>query len=299
MTSLLERLAAGLIVALHLTACGLPGNEANPRTGGPAASQRIVTLSPHLAELVFAVGSGHQLVGVSAYTDYPAAVTDLPVIGDAFNIDQERLTLLEPDLLLAWDTGTPAHVIDELRNRGYTVEVITTTSLSDIGAALKRIGALTGRESDATAAADSFSAGLDDIARQSTGAASIDVFYQVYRRPLYTINGTHFVSQLIELCGGRNVFDDLDGLAPLISVEAMLERNPEVILASTDAGQLAFEEWERWPDLPANRFGNRYLIPANDIGRPTPRLLAGARAVCEALQKSRDNREAKTHDRAA
>ncbi len=299
MTSPLERLAAGLIVALHLTACGLPGNEANPRTGGPAASQRIVTLSPHLAELVFAVGSGHQLVGVSAYTDYPAAVTDLPVIGDAFNIDQERLTLLEPDLLLAWDTGTPAHVIDELRNRGYTVEVITTTSLSDIGAALKRIGALTGRESDATAAADSFSAGLDDIARQSTGAASIDVFYQVYRRPLYTINGTHFVSQLIELCGGRNVFDDLDGLAPLISVEAMLERNPEVILASTDAGQLAFEEWERWPDLPANRFGNRYLIPANDIGRPTPRLLAGARAVCEALQKSRDNREAKTHDRAA
>lgn len=299
MTSPLQRLAAGLIVALHLTACGLPGNEANPRTGGPAASQRIVTLSPHLAELVFAVGSGHQLVGVSAYTDYPAAVTDLPVIGDAFNIDQERLTLLEPDLLLAWDTGTPAHVIDELRNRGYTVEVITTTSLSDIGAALKRIGALTGRESDATAAADSFSAGLDDIARQSTGAASIDVFYQVYRRPLYTINGTHFVSQLIELCGGRNVFDDLDGLAPLISVEAMLERNPEVILASTDAGQLAFEEWERWPDLPANRFGNRYLIPANDIGRPTPRLLAGARAVCEALQKSRDNREAKTHDRAA
>ena len=295
MTSPLERLAAGLIVALHLTACGLPGNEANPRTGGPAASQRIVTLSPHLAELVFAVGSGHQLVGVSAYTDYPAAVTDLPVIGDAFNIDQERLTLLEPDLLLAWDTGTPAHVIDELRNRGYTVEVITTTSLSDIGAALKRIGALTGRESDATAAADSFSAGLDDIARQSTGAASIDVFYQVYRRPLYTINGTHFVSQLIELCGGRNVFDDLDGLAPLISVEAMLARNPEVILASTDAGQLAFEEWERWPDLPANRFGNRYLIPANDIGRPTPRLLAGARAVCEALQKSRDNREAKTH----
>ena len=299
MTSPLQRLAAGLIVALHLTACGLPGNEANPRTGGPAASQRIVTLSPHLAELVFAVGSGHQLVGVSAYTDYPAAVTDLPVIGDAFNIDQERLPLLEPDLLLAWDTGTPAHVIDELRNRGYTVEVITTTSLSDIGAALKRIGALTGRESDATAAADSFSAGLDDIARQSTGAASIDVFYQVYRRPLYTINGTHFVSQLIELCGGRNVFDDLDGLAPLISVEAMLERNPEVILASTDAGQLAFEEWERWPDLPANRFGNRYLIPANDIGRPTPRLLAGARAVCEALQKSRDNREAKTHDRAA
>lgn len=296
MTSKLERLTAGLIVALCLAACGLPENDTNPRTGRPAASLRIVTLSPHLAELVFAVGAGHQLIGVSAYTDYPAAAADLPVVGDAFNIDQERLTLLEPDLLLAWDTGTPAHVIDELRNRGYAVEVITTTSLSDIGVALKRIGALTGRETDATAAADRFSAGLDQIAKQSTGAAPIDVFYQVDVRPLYTINGTHFVSQLIELCGGRNIFGNLDGLAPLISVEAVLERSPEVILASTDAGQSAFEEWERWPDLPANRLGNRYLMPANDIGRPTPRLLAGARAVCEVLQKSRNNREAKTPD---
>jgi len=295
-TSKLERLTAGLIVALCLAACGLPENDTNPRTGWPAASLRIVTLSPHLAELVFAVGAGHQLIGVSAYTDYPAAAADLPVVGDAFNIDQERLTLLEPDLLLAWDTGTPAHVIDELRNRGYAVEVITTTSLSDIGVALKRIGALTGRETDATAAADRFSAGLDQIAKQSTGAAPIDVFYQLDVRPLYTINGTHFVSQLIELCGGRNIFGNLDGLAPLISVEAVLERSPEVILASTDAGQSAFEEWERWPDLPANRLDNRYLMPANDIGRPTPRLLAGARAVCDVLQKSRNNREAKTPD---
>ncbi len=296
MTSKLQRLTAGLIVALCLTACGPPENDTNPKTGGPAANLRIVTLSPHLAELVFAVGSGHQLIGISAYTDYPAAAANLPVVGDAFNIDQERLTLLEPDLLLAWDTGTPAHVIDELHNRGHVVEVITTTSLSDIGAALQRIGELTGRESDAAAAADHFSAGLEEIVMQSKGAASIDVFYQVDVRPLYTINSTHFVSELIELCGGRNIFGDLDGLAPLISVEAVLERSPEVILASTDTGQSAFEEWERWPDLPANRFGNRYLMPANDIGRPTPRLLTGVRAVCEALQKSRDNREAKTHD---
>jgi iron complex transport system substrate-binding protein len=88
------------------------------------AAQRIIALSPHLAELVFAVGAGDRLIGVSAYTDYPEAAAKLPVIGDAFMLDLERLTVLKPDLLLAWQSGTPAHVVDELRSRGYRVEVI-------------------------------------------------------------------------------------------------------------------------------------------------------------------------------
>lgn len=259
-------------------------------------TSRIVTLSPHLAELVFAVGSGEQLVGVSAYTDFPSQAADLPVIGDAFNLDQERLALLEPDLLLAWDTGTPTHVVDELRARGYKVEVITTTTLDDVSVALRKIGALTSHREKADAAATRYTEALAGIAHDSEVAAPITVFYQVDARPLYTINGNHFVSQLIELCGGTNIFADLDGLAPLVSVEAVLERNPEVMLASTDAGEEAFAEWDRWPDLAANRFGNRFLMPANDIGRPTPRLVDGARAVCGALEQSRRNRAEMRND---
>ena len=260
------------------------------------AAQRIVTLSPHLAELVFAVGAGDQVVGVSAYTDYPDAAAALPVVGDAFNLDQEQLTLLEPDVLLAWDTGTPAHVIDELRSLGYPVEVVTTTALGDISVALERIGELTGHQASSASAAAAFESGLAEIAQGAEGASSISVFYQVDARPLYTINGTHFVSQLISLCGGRNIFEDLDGLAPLVSVEAVLERNPEVMLASTDAGDAAFDEWDRWTDMAANRFRNRFLMPANDIGRPTPRLLDGAQAVCRALDEGRRNRAASTNE---
>lgn len=294
MTGIFLRLSYCLIVASCLIACGSPTDSARSDESSQGRILRIVTLSPHLAELVFAVGAGDLLVGVSAYTDFPEAAADLPVIGDAFNLDQEQLTLLEPDLLLAWNTGTPAHVIDELRARGYAIEVVTTTALDDIAAALLMIGALTGHEEDAARAAARFTDGLEAIGEASQEAASISVFYQVDVRPLYTINGTHFVSQVIDLCGGTNIFSDLDGLAPLVSVEAVLERNPEVMLASSDAGESAFDEWDRWPDVPANRFGNRFLMPANDIGRPTPRILEGARAVCSALETGRANREKRT-----
>lgn len=279
-----------------LGACDSPAGVTANGTPPRGEVRRIVTLSPHLAELVFAVGAGERVVGVSAHTDFPGAAANLPVVGDAFNLDQEQLALLEPDLLLAWNTGTPVHVIDELRSRGYTVEVVTTTTLTDIPGALQRIGELTGTVDDARSAAAGFEAGLADIANLARDASPISVFYQVDARPLYTINGTHFVSQLIALCGGRNIFDDLDGLAPLVSVEAVLERDPEVMLASTDAGPSAFDEWDRWTDLAANRYGNRYLMPANDIGRPTPRLLEGAGAICRALDNARRNREAARRD---
>ena len=136
-----------LVCAYWLSACSDAGHDSQTQSGTSTketADPRIVSLSPHLAELVFAVGAGDMLVGVSAYTDYPAAAAKLPVVGDAFGLDQERLAVIQPDVLLAWKSGTPAHVVDEIRARGYRVEVITTTSIEDISTALKSIGAMTG-----------------------------------------------------------------------------------------------------------------------------------------------------------
>ena len=254
------------------------------------AELRIVSLAPHLAELVFAVGAGDMLVGVSAYTDYPDAAAKIPVVGDAFGLDQERLAVLRPDVLLAWNSGTPAHVVDEIRARGYRVEVISTKSIDDIPIALQQIGAMTGHAEDADAVSKKFADNLHMLAVENSDAESISVFYQIATRPLYTVNAEHYVSELIEICGGTNVFADLGGLAPLIGVEAVLQRNPEVILASTDAGPDAFLQWERWPDLAANRYANRFLMPADEIGRATPRLLVAAQAMCDALEQGRSNR---------
>ncbi len=290
---------AGLLLAVLLTGCHADGETpaATARsgvheTGGRAAPQRIVTLAPHLAELVHAAGAGERLVGVSAYSDFPAAVASLPVVGDAFAIDRERLAQLAPDLLLAWDSGTPPHVVEELRARGYRIDVIRTRGLDDIGNALRRIGELTGERAAAAAAAARFAASLEALDEAWRTAAPIRVFYQVSRRPLYTISGDHYISELISLCGGENVFASLSELAPTVSEEAVLARDPEVLLtAGTDADE-TLSGWKRWPSLAANRYANRFVVPADLAGRATPRVADAGRAICLSLERGRERRAA-------
>jgi iron complex transport system substrate-binding protein len=281
-----------LILAIVQAGCGPALDDPPPHERGQPASEapRIVSLAPHLAELVFAVGAGDLLVGVTAFTDYPEEATALPLVGDAFSLDQEQLALLKPDLVLAWQSGTAAHVIDELVKRGYRVETIETRGVDDVASALERIGQLTGHEKEASQAAATFRTGIRNLAERYRDSPEISVFYQVSSRPLYTINGAHYVSELIEICGGRNVFDDLSGLAPLVDVEAVLARNPEAMLASDDSLQDAYSVWQRWPELAANRYGNYFFLPANEIGRATPRLLEGGESVCAALDEARQNR---------
>ncbi|NIL93805.1 MAG: ABC transporter substrate-binding protein [Woeseiaceae bacterium] len=274
------------LLLLFLGAC----TESRAPSDHVSTVTRIVTLAPSLTELVYAAGAGEHLVGVSAYSDFPAAALELPVVGDAFMIDQEQLAILQPDLLLIWQGGSPAHVVDNLREMGYNVEVIRTNSLNDVSAAISRIGELTDKADSAGLAVREYEQGLAAIAARAGTQDDIRVFYQVSARPLYTISGDHYVSELISMCGGHNVFSDLQELAPTVDVEAVVERDPEVMLASTDAGDHAFTEWERWPDLAANRFGNHFRMPADAIGRATPRLVQAGEAVCAALDEARRRR---------
>ena len=255
-----------------------------------ANAERIVSLAPNLTELVYTVGAGEQLVGVSAWSDYPREVLNLPVVGDAFTVDQERLALVKPDLLLVWESGTPAHVIDELRDIGYNVVSIRTRELDDVAEALLQIGELTGHVDEAINAAAAYRSELQSLRDRNQSLPTIRVFYQVAARPLYTINNEHYISELISVCGGDNIFKDLTELAPTVDVEAVVDRDPEVMLASTDAGDDAFVEWQRWPGITANRFGNLFLLPADEIGRATTRVLIAGNAMCTALQQARINR---------
>jgi iron complex transport system substrate-binding protein len=282
-------LRAITLLAALLCACTEPAGERTEHED-ILPVQRIVALSPHLAELVFAAGAGDRLVGVSAYSDYPPAVLGLPVVGDAFLVDQEQLALLKPQLLLAWQSGTPAHVVDELRGQGYRVEVIPSRGIADVGRALMRIGVLAGTSDIARHAAQQFNESMGALAAKWSNTESVRVFYQISPRPLYTVTGDHYVSELISMCGGKNVFAELRELAPLVSEEAVLQRDPEVLLAAAVAGENAFADWSRWPAMAANRYGNHFTLPASEIGRATPRLLVAGVALCNAIQSARDNR---------
>lgn len=274
--------------------CVLVSACSGERSGaaGDAPAQRVVTFAPHLAEIMHVVGAGEQLVGVSAWSDFPREVLELPEIGDAFTVDQEQLSLLRPDLILVWESGMPAHTVDDLRKLGYRVESIRTRGLEDVVAAIRRIGALTGREETAEQAAARFTASFDALREEYLDASPIDVFFEVSARPLYTVNREHFISEIISVCGGRNIFDDLEGFAPSVDVEAVISRDPEVMLAGANLGDDAFADWARWPNLAANRYGNQFLLPDETIGRPSPRLELAGRSVCLALERARHNREA-------
>lgn len=287
----LARRAALLAVAMAFVVAS--GVGASDREPSPEVAQRVVTLSPHLAELVFAVGAGGSLVGVSAYSDYPEDVSALPQVGDAFMVDQERLALLEPDLILAWDSGTPAATVDALRKQGYVVERIRTRTLADIAAAIDTIGRRTGREQAASAVRAQFESQLAELAPADEGSAPIRVFYQIAERPLYTVSGNHYASELIDRCGGRNIFADLGDLAPMVSEEAVLARDPEVIIAGGDESAIGslFDHWRRWEGLAATRLDNYYVVNADLLGRPSDRLALAGVEICAQLSRAIARRE--------
>lgn len=267
-----------------LLAAALAG-AASPREGHP---ERVVTLAPHLAELVYAAGAGDRLVGVSAWTDHPPAAAKLPRVGDAFRLDMERLTVMDPELILAWAEGTPRELVARLEELGFPVLEISTAGVSDVAAALRLIGRRLGTEETAEAAALTYLAALDRaVAGRDTGRR-LRVFYQIGARPLYTINGEHYISELIRLCGGRNVYSDLEGLAPVVTVESVLARDPEVILAAGD-DPAVLAGWQGWQSLTAVRTGNLRLVPADTLVRPSPRLARGAEDICGALEAARRN----------
>lgn len=258
-----------------------------PQPVATSVEPRIVTLAPHLAELVFAAGAGDALIGVSAYTDHPPEAASIEIVSDAFTVDQERLQLLAPTLVLAWESGTPKQLVDELAERGYRVEVLRTRRLDDIARAIERIGDLTEAPERASAVARQLRIELQTLADAQRDKSDVSVFYQISLKPLYTINDEHYIGEIIALCGGRNVFGDLGQLAPSVTVEAVVDGNPDVVLASSAEGDAAFVEWRRWDHVTATRLENFFVVDADAIGRPSLRVVDAAREVCGHLDSAR------------
>lgn len=249
--------------------------------------ERIVTLSPHLAELVFAAGAGDLLVGTVEYSDYPPQASSIARIGDAFRIDSEKLAALGPDLILAWPGGNPQSLIDGLRNDGYQVLELAATGLESVAIQLRRIGELTGHADRAGRAADLYLAKVDRLRVENLQKSPIRVFYQVAQRPLFTIGRKQVISEVVSLCGGINIFADLDSLAPVVSMETVLLRNPQVILSARTGSANPLDIWLDYPAVAAVRLENLYLVDASLLARAGLRLADGAAQVCRLLDQAR------------
>jgi len=285
-------LAAG--AALAVAACGdsPAARKAGPGDGWKPA-ERIVTLAPHLAELTFAAGAGERLRGVVAYSDFPPAVGELPLVGDAFRVDLEIIAEIAPDLILAWASGNPAPLRERLEKLGYRVVALEAGTLGDIAGHLRIIGRLAGTSAVAEIAASKYEARLAELRRRYSTAERIRVFYQVAAAPLMTVSRRHVIGQAIELCGGSNPYAALPALTPVISTESVIDAAPEAIIASIRARSAAGHEadvlsgWREWTSLPAVRAGSLYTVDADLMSRPATRLLDGVEQLCERLAQAR------------
>lgn len=257
----------------------------------PVPAARIVTLAPHLAEIAHAAGAGEKLVGVALYSDFPESVRGLPRVGDAARVDPESILLLKPDLVLAWKSGNQTSDVARLEQLGLTVFVSEPVRLSDISRLIRSVGALAGTRTAAERAAASFESEIDELRKRYSQKTALRVFYEIWHRPLLTVNGAHMISDILRLCRGVNVFADLPMLTPAVSVEALLAAGPDVIVgggSGVDARKFA-EQWHGSP-VPALRDMPLIHVPPDEIQRATPRIISGARAVCAGLERVRASR---------
>jgi iron complex transport system substrate-binding protein len=251
---------------------------------GPA--QRIVTLAPHLSELTYLAGAGDRLVATVAYSDYPAAAAQLPRIGDAFRFDLEQLVAFEPDLVLAWDSGNPDAALATMDRLGLRVWRTEIRTVADMAELLEELGRATALPT--APVADEVRTRWASLQRRHAGQRPLRYFYQVAERPLYTINGAHLISEGLAACGGVNVFAHLPTLAPQIGQEAVIEADPELLLAGSlgpDNDPLA--GWRDWPRLTAVERNGFILLPADLINRPTPRMLDALETACKGMAAHR------------
>lgn len=261
------------------------GNEV--RLAAPAA--RIVSLSPHLTELLYAAGAGGRIVGALEFSDYPPQARALPRVGSDAGIDLEAVMALQPDLVVAWPNAGSLRAVNRLADLRLPVFRSEPRELDDIPRTLQRLGALAGTQSQAERAAATFRARVRELERRYSKRATVRVFYQVWDRPLVTVNGEHVITKVMRLCGGVNVFASLPLIAPEIDREAVLRADPQVIVASGPDGERPawLDAWKAFPGLTAAERGNLYAIAPELIQRHTPRLLDGAERLCRILDEVR------------
>jgi len=255
-------------------------------------ARRVISLAPHVTELIFAAGGGSKIIGTVKYSDYPEAAKAIPRIGDLRQVDLERIIALKPDLMVVWMHGAFNQQLDTLRKSGIPFFFSEPQKLSQVPETLINLGQLMETEAIAQSAAATFQQQLQQLTIQNQHKSKVRSFYQVWGHPLYTLNDKHIVSDAIRLCGGENMFGALAPSAPVVTVEAVLQANPELIIGTTSMGDSKndIDQWKNFPTLLANKNHNLLVIEGDLMNRPGPRTIEGAKAICALLDQARQHR---------
>lgn len=252
-------------------------------------ASKIVSLAPHITELLFAAGATSQISGVVDFSDYPEQAKSLARIGSYNKFDIERIIALDPDIILVWKSGNPYSQVNELIKLGFKVYFNEPRLLEDVAQSLRQLGKIMATDDIADHVANDYEQGLSVLREKYKNKQKVRVFYQVWKEPLFTINGEHIITRVIELCGGVNVFSELKILAPNIDIESVISENPEIIVAGINDSRLDWLDfWRQWTAIKAVKNNHLYPVDADLIVRHTPRLLLGIEEMCLHLEKARN-----------
>jgi iron complex transport system substrate-binding protein len=255
----------------------------------PAPAQRIISLAPNITEVLFHIGAGELIVGADEYSNYPEAAKQIVRVNNHAAANYELILSLEPDLVIAWQSGNGDKIINPLRKLGIPVFVVETRDIERIPNLFRRFGQLSGNNGLAQQRIEEFTERLQLLRDAQLGKSVVRTFYQIWDQPLITLNGEHMVSNVIELCGGINIFADAVPLVPYVNIESIVAADPQVIVAggSQDEQPGWYSSWQKWDGISAVQHKQIYLIPADLMQRHSVRILDGAQMMCDYLDNAR------------
>ena len=252
------------------------------------AAERIITLSPGTTELVYAIGAGDKIIATVEHSDYPEQAASLPHIGNYQSINIEAILALKPDLIIAWPDGNPAPQLAQLEQMGLAIHYSNAATLNDLPLELIKLGSATGDTKKAQQVAQKYQRKLTELKERYKNRETMSLFYQVWPEPLMSVSNNSWIGESVLLCGGQNIFADSKQPFPLVSIEHVLLKKPQIIIAA-DKKQSVLEHWQKWPMLPAVKKQHLYTLEPDHLHRYGPRLLLGISQLCEAIDKARNH----------
>ena len=278
--------AKRLVILAGLLTFSIQTTSANSET----TPQRVISLSPHITEMLFSAGAGHKLVGVVDYSNYPEAALEIENIGAYNAIKIEKVIQLQPDLIIAWQSANRPKDIEKLQKLGFTVIFSHPKKLEDIPKEIRAFGKQLNTSNQANITAKQLENQLLAIKQRYQSEPIISAFYQIWNAPLMTINGQQFLSQALKLCAAKNVFADLPMLAAEVNIESVINRNPDTILIGGEQQmqQAWLNDWQKWKTLKAVQNRQIHLLEADTFQRPTQRFIEGIDKLCQTIMQARN-----------
>lgn len=243
--------------------------------------ERIISLAPSNTELLFALGLAERIVGVTEYCNYPPAALDKPKAGSFSEPYLEQIISLEPDLVIASEFLVSGEALEQLENLGFPVLVLYPAGIEEVCQVLELLGAVTGERESAReliAEMETRLAAVRERLQQLPAGKKVRVYYEVYADPLMTAGCISVIHEIIGKAGGENIFADVQADFPKVSPEAVIERDPEIILYSDQHGSEGTFDQEivnrpGWETVSALREEKIFGLDADKFTRPGPRLI--------------------------